>query len=58
MRCILREYIEGKTLWEMGLEDKFQPETVRFVGRSFAGYWNICTAGFRLSFTGISSPRM
>lgn len=32
MRCIIREYIEGKTLWEQSGEGLFKPEEVRRAG--------------------------
>jgi len=37
MRCILREYVEGKTLWEQKQENPFSQETVRCVGLELCG---------------------
>ena len=37
MRCILREYVEGKTLWEYKQENHITQETVRSMGIELCG---------------------
>lgn len=37
MRCVLREHVEGKTLWELGLEGPFTEETTRRIGLELCG---------------------